>query len=139
MENRLEGAQLKRQAARLALTGLLIAAAVIATASSLQAAERINTPRTNCAAIQTVLTRDGSAILRFPSKRVGGLVLYDRYVADSRSCEPGKIGVWASVPAKDAKRCRVIACERFDADDFLQFNGQAPFVFRPRLRLRVGM
>jgi hypothetical protein len=137
MEHRLEGAQIKRHAARLALVSLVVVCAVICAAGSLQAAERINTTRTTCAAIQSALIAEGAAILRYPSKRVGGLVLYDRYVGDSRLCGAGKIGIWSSVPAKDAKRCRVIACERFDPEDPLFFKGKPGFAFKPWLRLRV--
>jgi hypothetical protein len=101
---------------------------------SVMAAERINTNRASCASIQSVLVEDGSAILRYPSKRVGGLVLYDRYVGDSRRCDRNKIAVWASVPAKDDRTCRVIACQTFDRDDLFP---RGPFL-KPYLRLRVG-
>jgi hypothetical protein len=97
-----------------------------------QAIERMNTPAASCASIQSALIDQGAAILRYPSKR-SGQTLYDRYVGDSRRCETGKVGDWASVPAKDNPRCRVIACETYDADDLFP---QSPFV-KPWLRLRV--
>jgi hypothetical protein len=122
------------------LAGRMMAVAIIITVfsfvamPSVMAAERINTNKTNCAAIQSVLVDDGAAILRYPSNRVGGLVLYDRYVGNSRYCGAGKIGVWANVPAKDDNRCRVIACQAFDRDDLFP---RGPFL-QPYLRLRVG-
>jgi hypothetical protein len=79
------------------------------------------------------LIEQGAAILRYTSPRTGN-PLYDRYVADSHLCERGKVGAWASVPARDTPRCEVIACETFDPDDFFP---RSPFI-GPWLRLRVG-
>ncbi len=87
-----------------------------------QAIERVNTNKLSCATVQTKLIQNGAAILRYPSKRNPSLTLYDRYVGDSRYCERDEIGKWASVPAKDTRSCRVIACERYEPSDLFPFK-----------------
>ena len=78
-----------------------------------QAIERFNTNKLSCTKVQTKLIQNGAAILRYPSQRNPSLTLYDRYVGDSRYCPIEEIGKWASVPAKDTRSCRVIACEKY--------------------------
>ncbi len=86
------------------------------------AIERVNTSRLSCASVQTKLIQNGAAILRYPSKRNPSLTLYDRYIGDSRYCPSNEIGKWASVPAKDTRSCRVIACERYEPSDLFPFK-----------------
>jgi len=106
----------------LAITILLAATTLPANAIS-----RIETTRTDCGEIRATLIREGAAILRYTSKK--GLPIYDRYVSSSLLCQSHEIGVWASVPARDTPRCRVIACEAnaSDDDDLIRF--------RPLLRI----
>lgn len=118
----------------LALTATALAAAALLAALPAQAVERINTPKADCAAIQSTLVTHGAAILRHPSKRNPARTLYDRYVGDSRFCATGETGVWASVPSQDKKSCRVIACQQRDPEDLWPHN---PFL-RPWLRLKIG-
>jgi hypothetical protein len=87
----------------------VLAAGVIAGMAPASAISRIETTRTDCSAIRAVLVREGAAILRHTSKK--GLPIYDRYVSSSLQCPGNSIGVWASVPARDTKSCRVIACD----------------------------
>jgi hypothetical protein len=105
----------------------LLVAGVMAGAAPASAISRIETTRTDCSAIRAALVREGAAILRHTSKK--GLPIYDRYVSSSLQCPGNSVGVWASVPARDTKSCRVIACDAnmsFD-DDF--------FRARPLLRI----
>ena len=95
------------------------------------AIERVNTNKFSCAMVQTKLIQNGAAILRYPSKRNPSLTLYDRYVGDSRYCPLDEIGKWASVPAKDTRSCRVIACERYEPNDLF------PFIRRNGVFLRI--
>jgi hypothetical protein len=94
------------------------------------AIERVNTNKLSCAKVQTKLIQNGAAILRYPSKRNPSLTLYDRYVGDSRYCPLDEIGKWTSVPAKDTRSCRVIACEKYDPQFF-------PFKRRSGVFLRI--
>ena len=94
-----------------ALLGVLIAAA----SGPAHAISRIETTSTECSAIRGTLVREGAAILRHTSPR--GLPIYDRYVSSSLLCPGNSIGVWASVPARDTKSCRVIACDANASDD----------------------
>lgn len=105
----------------------VLAAGVIAGMAPASAISRIETTGTDCSAIRSTLVREGAAILRHTSKK--GLPIYDRYVSSSLQCPGNSVGVWASVPARDTKSCRVIACDpnaSFD-DDF--------FRSRPLLRI----
>lgn len=103
------------------LTALMMATMPAAAIS------RIETTRTDCADIRATLVREGAAILRYTSKR--GLPIYDRYVSDSLYCPGRETGVWASVPARDTNRCRVISCDAYASDDDDLFR------FKPRLRI----
>ncbi|WP_422373458.1 hypothetical protein [Hoeflea sp.] len=97
----------------------LLAAGVAAGTAPASAISRIETTRTDYSAIRTALVREGAAILRHTSKR--GLPIYDRYVSSSLQCPGNSVGVWASVPARDTKSCRVIACDanrNYDDDLF---------------------
>jgi hypothetical protein len=111
----------------------LMAVAILAVTASLTASvpamaiSRVETTRTDCAAIRGVLVSEGAAILRYTSKK--GLPIYDRYVSSSLLCQSHEVGVWASVPARDTNSCRVIAC-RADVNDY-----DDGFRFRPLLRI----
>ena len=90
---------------------LMIALSVTGPAFAI---ERINTPQTSCAAIQSVIQRDGAAILRYPSERVANYTLYDRYVAGDRFCRRDERAEPASVPSADGASCRVLLCEPYE-------------------------
>ena len=104
------------------LKTISIAVLLGAFALPAQAIERVHTNRLSCTSVQTKLIHNGAAILRFPSTRNPSLTLYDRYVGDSRYCPIDEIGKWASVPAKDTRSCRVIACERYQPNDLFRFK-----------------
>jgi hypothetical protein len=114
----------------ISITGILLGALALPA----HAIERVNTNGLSCAGVQTKLIQNGAAILRYPSKRNPSLTLYDRYVGDSRYCPIDEIGKWTSVPAKDTRSCRVIACEKYEPSDLFPFERR----FRPFLRIRIS-
>jgi len=108
----------------------VLAVTMAAAVSSANAISRVQTAKNDCSAIRATLIREGAAILRYTSKR--GLPLYDRYVSSSLLCESPSVGVWASVPARDTKSCRVIRCDPHGRDD----DDGGILNFRPLLQLR---
>jgi hypothetical protein len=93
---------------RLVLSALTLAIA----ATPALAISRYNTTQMQCAAIQSKLAREGAAILRYPSKNVAGLTLYDRYVRDSGYCDyPREYAKRVTVPARDTSACPVRLCK----------------------------
>ena len=67
-----------------------------------------------CVDVQAALSASGSAVLRRPSTRIDGVVLYDRYVAAGSACRMQDIAVRAAVPTSDAKSphaCKVMQCK----------------------------
>ncbi len=116
-----------------AIAATCFAAALLLVALPVQAAPRVQTITKSCVSIQTTLIENGAAILRYPAKRNPSLTLYDRYVGDSRFCQSNEIGKWASVPAKDTRSCRVIACQKFQPDDFFDLDGYNGVFLRLRI------
>lgn len=105
----------------------LVAAVMGVATTNTSAISRIETTKTDCSAIRATLIREGAAILRHTSKR--GLPIYDRYVSSSLMCQSPDVGVWASVPARDTKSCRVIRCDANASNDDNLIR------FRPLLRI----
>jgi len=103
-------------------------AAMGAATMNANAISRIETTKTDCQDIRGALIAEGAAILRHTSKN--GLPIYDRYVSSSLMCRRSEVGVWASVPARDTKTCRVIACDPNIGDDDDDLTR-----FRPLLRI----
>jgi hypothetical protein len=98
-------------------TLLLAASAILAGAffvSDAHAIRRVNTLNKSCATVQDIVYHDGAVILRHQSKRVPGLPLYDRYVADITFCPLDQVTKWSSVPTADDPTCAVKRCERRD-------------------------
>jgi hypothetical protein len=101
------------------------AAATVALlgASQAQAVTRIRADLNTCATVQQTIVQNGSAVVRYPSKKVANYFLYDRYESPYAHCPWGEKHVAHTVPAKDNPRCIVYNCEEvkplfpFD-DDF---------------------
>lgn len=91
------------------LAGLLLAPAVPAGAVT-----RIRADLNSCATLQQVLLREGSAVIRYPSKRVAGLFLYDLHVSPHFRCRWPEQPVATTVPAADDPRCVVHRCEEVE-------------------------
>ena len=81
------------------------------------AINRYNVTSMSCKAVQQTVNQEGAAILRWQSKRVAGLPLYNRYVRNSLYCGPGEYAKSAYVPSRDNPNCRVRECADIDFDD----------------------
>lgn len=90
---------------------LAFCAAVCLWGSSAMAIERYNSTSLACENVRQILRSQGAAILRYPSTRVPGLPLYDRYVRNSNSCSPGDYAERATVPTRDNPACPVLNCK----------------------------
>lgn len=91
-------------------TTFAILLAIIA-ASPASAISRYNTTGMSCASVQDAISREGAAILRYPSTRVRNMTLYDRYVRSATQCDIGEYAARSSVPTRDAQNCPVYRCE----------------------------
>ncbi|OYX12026.1 MAG: hypothetical protein B7Z15_10670 [Rhizobiales bacterium 32-66-8] len=65
------------------------------------AQQRADTLSMNCAEIQSLMKRQGAAVLNT------GPTTYDRYVRDMSFCNPGDVTKPSWVPARDTKQCFV--------------------------------
>lgn len=102
----------------------LVSLTVIACCAAFLPAEpafaisRYNSTGMSCAAVQRAIGREGAVILRYPSRNVRGMTLYDRYVIDSSFCDGHEFADRATVPTADTPRCPVRACKtRPDPED----------------------
>ncbi|SMD08524.1 hypothetical protein [Rhizobium sp. RU36D] len=99
-----------------AVTGLTIAATGPALAIS-----RYQSSSLTCEGARQAIRSEGAVIIRYPSKRVGNMTLYDRYVVNSDFCDPNEYAERAYVPTSDSPRCPVLACEPKSNLDGLMF------------------
>lgn len=90
---------------------LLLALCMTLGASQAMAISRYNSTSMTCAAVQDLLRAEGAAILRHQSRRVPGLMLYDRYVAAGSYCPFAHVAERATVPTADARSCPVLNCK----------------------------
>jgi hypothetical protein len=101
------------QAMKKLLASLAVTCAVtFPSAEPAVAISRYNSTGMSCAAVQRAIAREGAVILRYPSRNVRGMTLYDRYVADSGLCDGHEFADRATVPTADTPRCPVLACKR---------------------------
>lgn len=96
------------------LSHLIIMLAAIGAASPAAAISRYNSQSLTCAEARQRVIDEGAVILRYPSKRVQGMTLYDRYVTRNAQCDSNEYAERAYVPTRDEPRCPVLACERID-------------------------
>jgi len=101
--------------ARRFLGAAMAASVMFAVAVPAQAIERMRADQNTCAKIQETLQNEGAMVIQYPSTRVAGLLLYDRYVSSCAFCEPGEDVSAVTVPASDNPECVVQRCVRFDA------------------------
>jgi hypothetical protein len=104
---------------RLTMRIALIALCLAATALPAHAISRYNSMQLSCEAAQDRIQDEGAVILRYQSKRVKGLPLYDRYVAHGGFCQTNEYAKLEVVPTADTNRCRVLKCmpKEFPIDD----------------------
>lgn len=108
-------------------TALCLAFAFSAEA---HAVTRIRADLNSCATVQRTIIRDGSAIVRYPSKRISNYFLYDRYESPQRACPIGERHVPHTVPTKDNAQCVVYNCEPIKP--LFPFDDDFPFRPFPR-------
>ena len=90
--------------------------------SQAQAISRHHSQQLSCERIHELIRAEGAAILRYTSKRVAGLPLYDRYVRHDGYCGFGQYAKAVSVPARDTPSCPVFKCEQKTYDDGLFYR-----------------
>lgn len=80
--------------------------------SSAAAIERISSTVRTCSELRGIIERQAAVIVTHPGTRASG-TLYDRYVRDSASCNPGNVASDDWVPAKDGN-CRLLICQPYE-------------------------
>nr|WP_222857922.1 hypothetical protein [Rhizobium cauense] len=93
---------------------LVVVIAFVMAASPALAISRYNSLSMSCQAARAAIHNEGAVILRYPSKRVSGMTLFDRYIRNSRYCDANKYAEWTTVPTRDNPRCRVLNCQDID-------------------------
>jgi hypothetical protein len=95
---------------------LILAALLVVLASSPGfAINRYNLAGKTCGEVQSIIAREGAAVLRHTSPR--GLPLYDRYVRDGRYCRGSEYAAFSTVPTKGNLECPVYRCRPFSNRD----------------------
>jgi hypothetical protein len=97
----LKGAGMKR---------MLLAVVLSLVASDALAISRYDIENMTCAAVQAVLEADGEAILRYPSKSLLSLPIYDRFVSSKKYCAVDEVLKRTGVPTADKDYCPVHKC-----------------------------
>jgi hypothetical protein len=95
--------------------------AIMTTAAALLAQpalaiSRYNSTALTCDQVRQRVINEGAVILRYPSTRVKGMTLYDRYVTRNAQCDPHEYAERAYVPTRDTARCPVLNCQDFDPE-----------------------
>jgi hypothetical protein len=79
-------------------------------AAESHAAEKFAASNATCERVKGLIARDGEVVLRFPSSRVAGMTLYDRYVQNDRRCESNDMTISKFVATADHPRCELSVC-----------------------------
>jgi hypothetical protein len=90
---------------QIVLLGLFAASAI---ASPALAISRYNSLSYTCQQAQSLVGRERAVIFRYSGR--SNLPLYDRYVADRDSCNPGEYAYRSYIPTKDSNSCPVNSC-----------------------------
>lgn len=88
---------------------LLTSLFLLATAPLVMAQPTYDPTKMTCADTRTAIARHGAVTLAYTSKRVPGLPLYKRYVANASYCD-SKLTVLSPVPTLDNPNCGVLVC-----------------------------
>jgi|CXWK01.1.fsa_nt_gi hypothetical protein len=89
---------------------LILAGLMAIVASDASATSRYQTMQLSCVDVQEIVQEEGTAILRWRSRRNPSLPIYGKYVSDSRFCESNEVATFATVPTKDMRSCAVRKC-----------------------------
>lgn len=93
---------------------MALAIALVLAASPALAISRYNPQTMSCRSVRAAIHNEGAVILRYPSKRVRGMTLFDRYVRNTHFCDANKYAEWTNVPSKDDPSCGVLNCQNID-------------------------
>lgn len=93
------------------LAGMALCLGIALCSSNALAINRYNVTTLTCDNARQILRDQGAAIFRYPSKKVSGMTLYDRYVRNSQSCDYDEYAERATVPTSDNLKCPVLNCE----------------------------
>ncbi|RKE85228.1 hypothetical protein [Rhizobium sp. AG855] len=96
------------------LNHIVIMVAALGAASPADAISRYNSQSLTCDQARQRVLNEGAVILRYPSTRVRGMTLYDRYVTRNALCAPHEYAERAYVPTRDEPRCPVLNCQSYD-------------------------
>ncbi len=105
----------------IAVRKVLVFTAALLAATPALAISRYNSQTISCDRARAAIHNEGAVILRYPSTRVRGMTLYDRYVRNSRMCDANEYAEWTTVPTKDNPKCRVLNCQNIDNLDGMLF------------------
>lgn len=89
----------------------LMTLTLMLASTSAFAISRYNSLNYSCAHIKSIIADEGAVILRYPSTRVPGLTLYDRYVKHAGYCYGPDVKNRTYVPSADMEKCRVYNCK----------------------------
>ncbi|CAN7551869.1 hypothetical protein LJR030_000854 [Rhizobium sp. LjRoot30] len=104
---------------KIAVTRTVVIAVMAFTMSEqAHAISRYNSMSMSCAEAQATVQREGAAILRYPSKRVAGLTLYDRAVRNRAQCGNYEVADIKSLPTSDNPKCMIRVCVPKTDDDW---------------------
>ena len=92
----------------------LIAAALVLFASDAMAVSRYDPTTMACATIQANILTEGEVILRYASRSLLRLPIYDRYVRSRAQCGSGEVMRSTGVPTADRDYCPVNKCVQSD-------------------------
>ncbi len=87
------------------------------------AISRLSPLKMTCEQARAAVRNQGAVIFRWTSPR--GLPLYDRFVRNSRYCDPNEYAEWKRIPTRDTRACPVLFCEnlnRLDGDFIIPDN-----------------
>lgn len=97
----------------------ILTTAVTMLAQPALAISRYNSTALTCDEVRQRVINERAVILRYPSTRVKGMTLYDRYVTRNALCDQRQYAARAYVPTRDTDRCPVLNCQDFEPDTLL--------------------
>jgi|GEM_PF-2993865 hypothetical protein len=75
------------------------------------AIERRPAASLSCGMARDIVDRDGAVILRYPSERIAGLTLYDRYVRNEHQCDTNQT-IPKTIQTADDTTCELSICRQ---------------------------
>jgi hypothetical protein len=76
------------------------------------AISRLSPLSMSCSQARATVHQQGAVVFRWTSPR--GAPLYNRFVRNSRLCQPHEYAEWTSIPTRDNRSCQVLDCENIE-------------------------